>query len=234
MEKVETTKVNKKKFIHLRVHDEDHEYVKERAMDGFGSGRPTMTNFVLYAIHHVDDASPIVLSFVDELIRTIGDNRQPLAEVHADMVGIVGEVKAIGHNVNQIAKAINTTLKYARNGGMSVKEMVSDVLQFQGEVGESINTLATLYKKYEPVFRPANTRVNNVLRKEDGILTKTLCFPRVGRAQQLPPMLLRMLEEYTTANPEATGLTVNQLSEDLRRKVQEDADGGISTKEERR
>lgn len=100
--------------IHIRCYPDDKKYAEERARESFGSGRNTLTNFVIYALRHVDDASPINLNMAWELIDSIGTNRQTLAATHSTITNIPQEINAIGKNVNQVAKAVNTVMLKAR------------------------------------------------------------------------------------------------------------------------
>lgn len=227
-------KNNRTGDIHLRCYPEDKDFLRQRSKDGFGRDENSMTNVMLYALRHVDDTSPITLSFVDELIRVISQSRQTLDLVHADIVGVSGEMNAVGNNINQIAKAINTILKIAREEGEDARQTIKQMLTFQGEVQHSIKELSSIMDRYEQNIRSARTRINSCLRKEDDLLTKTLVHPRVGKAQLLEAQLLRLLEEYIGHDQyRFDSMNVTNLLFELRGKVKASLEEGKDNKERR-
>ena len=166
--------------IHIRCYKEDKEYVNKRAKDGFGKEKNSITNFILYAIRHVDDASPIDLMEADELIRAIGENRQTLAAVHEDINSIPQELNAFGNNLNQIAKSINTIMKIAREDGEDLKETVGKIAAFERTIIAMFEEVVLKIESYNDTVLQARIKINNILRKEDEILTRCLVFPAVG------------------------------------------------------
>lgn len=213
-------RITKTGDIHLRCYQEDKDFLIQRAKDGFGKDENSMTNVVLYALRHVDDTSPITLSHVDGLIRTISENRQTLAAVHADLTRISNEFNSIGHNINQIARGINIVLKIAREDMPEAHDTIAKVLAFQNELNFNMTDLSYSTEKYEQQIASARTRINSCLRKEDELLTKTLVHPRVGKAQQLEAQLLRLLEEYMeTDQMRFDRMNVVNLLFELREKV---------------
>ena len=206
--------------IHLRCYQEDKDFLIQRAKDGFGKDENSMTNVMLYALRHVDDTSPITLSHVDGLIRAISENRQTLAEVHADISRISNEINSIGNNINQIAKGVNTALKIAREDNPKAHETINRILSFQDDMHNAVLDFGYTVDNYEKNFSSAKTRINSCLRKEDELLTKTLVHPRVGKAQQLEAQLLRLLEEYMEIDQMRFGrMNVVNLLLELREKV---------------
>ena len=167
--------------IHIRCFREDKKYVESRAKDGFGKKTNSMTNFVLYAIRHVDDSSPIDIEQAEGLIQTIGDNRQTLAAVHEDINGIPQELNELGNNLNQIAKATNTILRTAREDDETQKETIDKIVAsrlFSRQ--EPASTVLFVRKmRFLPgvwYFRP--------LVKKPGVMRNSFgCF-RTSRSQQ--------------------------------------------------
>ena len=227
--------ITKTADIHIRCYPDDKENVIERAKDGFGKDNNSITNLVLYALRHVDDTSPIVLSHVDSLIRTISENRQTIVAVHGDIQGISGELNSIGVNVNQIAKSINTTLKIARKSNYDdFRQDIPKILFFQGEIDNSILKLNKIMEKYDQKIQSARTILNSCLRKEDELLTKTLVHPRVGKIQLLEAQLLRLLEEYMGDNQECfSNMCVGDLFFQLHDKVKKSLDANKPNNERR-
>lgn len=212
--------INKTSDIHIRCYPEDKDFVIDRSKDGFGKETNSITNLVLYAIRHMDDSSPIVLSHVDDLIKTISFSRQALAAVHEDISGVPRELSAIGNNINQIAKAINTIMRVADVKGEDYRETANKVIVFQGEVRKDISELSSIMESYEQKIHNARVRVNSCLRKEDELLTKTLAHPRVGKKQMLEAQLVRLLEEYMqTDNIRIGKMNVVDLLFELRSRV---------------
>ena len=121
----ETSDVSEKKslkgdengHINFRCLPGEKDHVIERAKDGFGQGRITITNLMHYAIAHMDDTSPVNLREADSLLKAIGENRPVLSSVHADINAVSNELSRIGNNVNQIARQVNTVMKVAREDG---------------------------------------------------------------------------------------------------------------------
>ena len=229
----ENNKTNRTSDIHLRCYPEDKEYLRQRSKDGFGRDENSMSNVMLYALRHIDDTSPITLSFVDGLIKVIAQNRQTLDSVHSDISRISGELNAIGININQIAKGINTILKIAREDE-GVRQTIKQMLSFQGEVQHSIMELSSIMNSYEHNIHSARTLVNSCLRKEDELLTKTLVHPRVGKVQLLEAQLLRLLEEYIGDNQEYfSNMCVGDLFFQLHDKVKKSLDANKPNNEGR-
>jgi len=230
----ENNKTNRTSDIHLRCYPEDKEYLRQRSKDGFGRDENSMSNVMLYALRHIDDTSPITLSFVDGLIKVIAQNRQTLDSVHSDISRISGELNAIGININQIAKGINTILKIAREDEEGVRQTIKQMLSFQGEVQHSIMELSSIMNSYEHNIHSARTLVNSCLRKEDELLTKTLVHPRVGKVQLLEAQLLRLLEEYMGDNQECfSNMCVGDLFFQLHDKVKKSLDANKPNNEGR-
>jgi uncharacterized protein YoxC len=194
--------------IHIRCFREDKKYVESRAKDGFGKKTNSMTNFVLYAIRHVDDSSPIDIEQAEGLIQTIGDNRQTLAAVHEDINGIPQELNELGNNLNQIAKATNTILKIAREDDETPKETVDKIVAFEREVSFLMKELYKKIGEFNKTIQQARTRINSTLRKEDEILTRCLVFPTVGEKARSDAQLLRMLQDFK----KSTKLTFDMMT----------------------
>lgn len=196
----EEVKRKKDADIHVRCYPEDKAYVEERAKDGFGKQKNSQTNFVLYAVRHANDASPIDLEQADGLIKEISKNRQPLAEAHSVISNVYQELSAIGNNINQIAKSINTIMKIAREDGEDARITVDKLVVFQEKIKGSLSVLSELRDKYDGNIKQARNRINNTLRKEDELLTRCLVFPTVGTSNVSDAQLLRLLQDYMKAN----------------------------------
>lgn len=189
-------KKKKSAEIHIRCYPDDKKYAEERARESFGNGRNTLTNFVIYALRHVDDASPINLNMAWELIDSISTNRQVLAATHSTITNIPQEINAIGKNINQVAKAVNTVMLKARKNGEATVETITKLLDFQNRLVVYMKDLTSMIDNYNDTVRQAKTTVNAVLRKEDEILTRCLVFPQVGSNHRRLSQLMRMLEDY--------------------------------------
>ena len=207
----------KKGDIHVRCDKEDKEYIVERSKNGFGGKSNSISNLVRYAIRHIDDGSSIDLDLADALIKAISENRQSLAAVHEDINGIPQELCAIGNNLNQITKAINTITKIAREDkdedGKTTREAIDKITAFESGISKLMKELNSKIDSYNNTVREARTTVNNVLRKEDEILTRCLVFPTVGGKKIANALLLRMLQNFKKDSPDLDidGMTVSAL-----------------------
>ena len=214
-------KKKKSAEIHIRCYPDDKKYAEDRARNSFGSGRNTLTNFVIYALRHIDDASPIDLSKARELIETISKNRQVLAATHETIANIPQEINAIGKNINQVAKAVNTVMLKARKNGEATAETVSKLLGYQNLLFTFMRDMDSVTDNYNDTFRQARTTVNAVLRKEDEILTRCLVFPQVGNRHGRLSQLMRMLQDYQKESGFSDDQTIIVLKKDLLREMSE-------------
>ena len=180
-------KKRKSAEIHIRCYPDDKKYAEERARESFGSGRNTLTNFVIYALRHIDDSSPVNLNMAWELIDAISNNRDVLASTHGTITS---------KNVNQVAKAVNTVMLKARKNGEATAETIIKLLTFQNRLIIYMKDLTSMIDNYNDTVRQAKTTVNAVLRKEDEILTRCLVFPQVGTNHRRLSQLMRMLQDY--------------------------------------
>jgi flagellar hook-basal body complex protein FliE len=220
-------KKRKSAEIHIRCYPDDKKYAEDRARDNFGSGRNTLTNFVIYALRHIDDASPIDLSKAWELIETISRNRQVLAATHETIANIPQEINAIGKNVNQVAKAVNTVMLKARKNGETTAETVSKLLGYQNLIFSFMEDLSSAIDNYNDTFRQARTTVNAILRKEDEILTRCLVFPQVGPRHRRLSQLLRMLQDYQEESGFSDNQTLTILKDNLLLEISEAKENNI-------
>ena len=215
-------KKKKSAEIHIRCYPDDKKYAEERARECFGSGRNTLTNFVIYALRHIDDASPIDLNRAWELIETISKNRQVLAATHSTITGIPQEINAIGKNINQIAKAVNTVMLKARKNGETTADTFAKLLGYQNLLITYMKNLTSVIDNYNDTVRQAKTTVNAVLRKEDEILTRCLVFPQVGTRQRRLSQLMRMLHDYQKESGFRGNQTIIMLKNNLQREISEE------------
>ena len=193
---------NKTADIHVRCNPEDKMYIEERAKSGFGGKASSQSNLVRYAIRHIDDSSSVDLDRAHELIVAIGNNRPSLAAVHETINDIPQELSAIGNNINQIAKAINTIMKIAREDKESPHETIAKIIAFDNSISSHMDKLCAKIDSYNNTIQDARRIVNNALRKEDEILTRCLVFPTVGGRSTIQAQLLRMLQDSKKDNPQ--------------------------------
>ena len=201
--------------IHVRCYPEDKAFVEERAKNGFGKGSSTMTNFILYALRHVDDASPIDINYVSELMTTISQNRADLASAHQTIANIPHELNAIGKNINQIAKAVNTIMLKARKNGESTDSVIMKLLNYQNSLIGHIKDISSIMDKYNDSIKSARILINAVLRKEDELLTRCLVFPEVGSRYHRLSQLLRMVKDYQNESGVRNEWSVDTLMKTL-------------------
>ena len=217
-------KKKKSAEIHIRCYPDDKKYAEERARESFGSGRNTLTNFVIYALRHVDDASPVNLNMAWEMIDAISTNRDVLASTHSAITSIPQEINAIGKNINQIAKAVNTVMLKARKNGEANAETITKLLTFQNRLIICMKDLTSMIDNYNDTVRQAKTTVNAVLRKEDEILTRCLVFPQVGTNHRRLSQLMRMLQEYQREAGVSDNQTFGIVKRDLQKYLLETED----------
>lgn len=199
---MEEIKRKKDADLHIRCYKEDKEYVERRAKDGFGSEHNSKTNFVLYALRHVDDASPVNLEEADALIKCIRDNRQTLYGIYVSLGNIVQEMNAISNNINQIARQINTTMKKARAEGESAKETTDRLQRFSNAVSFALYNLETKMNEWNQQITPMRQKVSTALNGENNILSRCLVFPKVGATEKRAERLLHMIQDFKKEYPE--------------------------------
>ncbi len=202
--------------IHIRCYPEDKMFVEERAKNGFGKGSSTMTNFILYALRHVDDASPIDLNYVDKLMLEISYNRADIAEAHQTIANIPHELNAIGKNINQVAKAVNTVMLKARKNGESTDSVIMKLLTFQNTLIGHIRDISSIMDKYSESIKSARSLINHALRGEDELLTRCLVFPEVGNRHHRLSQLLRMVSDYQKESGVHNEWSIDRLKMSLR------------------
>ena len=201
--------------IHIRCYPEDKMFVEERAKNGFGKGSSTMTNFILYALRHVDDASPIDLNYVDKLMLEISYNRADIAEAHQTIANIPHELNAIGKNINQVAKAVNTIMLKARKNGESTDSVILKLLTFQNTLIGHIRDISSIMDKYSESIKSARSLINQALRGDE-LLTRCLVFPEVGNKYHRLSQLLRMVMDYQKESGVHNEWSIDRLKMNLR------------------
>lgn len=199
---MEENKRKKDADIHIRCYKEDKQYVEQRSKDGFGNEHNSKTNFVLYALRHVDDASPVNLYEADALIKAIGDNRQTLYGIHVGLGDIVQEMNAMGNNINQIARQINTAMKMARAEGESGKSIMGRLQNFENEVNYALYQLEEKIAEWDNHLTPMKKAVSTTLKGENEILSRCLVFPKVGTTKRREAQLLRLIQDFRREHPE--------------------------------
>jgi len=205
--------------IHIRCYPEDKMFVEDRSKNGFGRGASTMTNFVIYALRHVDDASPIDLNYVDNLMQSISSNRSDLASAHQTIANIPHELNAIGKNINQVAKAVNTVMLKARKNGETNVETIAKLMSFQNSLIVQTRDLSSIMDKYNNSIKAARITINAVLRKEDELLTRCLVFPEVGNRYHRLCQLMRMIKDYQKESGVRNDWSVDTLKETLQKDI---------------
>ena len=188
--------------LHIRCYKEDKEFVERRARDGFGNEHNSKTNFVLYALRHVDDASPVNLEEADALIETIRDNRQTLYGTYVSLGNIVQGISVIGNNINQIARQINTAMKMAKAEGETTMTIADRLQRFSNDVSFGLYQLETKTAEWEKLLTPMRQTVNTTLKGENDILSRCLVFPKVGTTRRSETQLLRLIQDFEREHPE--------------------------------
>ena len=200
----ETPEVSEKKslkddnngHINFRCLPGEKKLVKERAKDGFGQGRTTITNLMHYAIAHLDDATPVNLQEADSLIKAIGENRPVLSSVHADIGAVNNELSRIGNNINQIARQVNTIVKVAREEGEVPAETLKKVMCLETSLIDYLELVKAKMAEFNTVIRTSRRRITDVMLGEDDIITRCLVHPKVGNKARHYSALLRMIQSY--------------------------------------
>jgi hypothetical protein len=192
----EKTKKIRDSYINIRCYAEDKMYAEERAKNGYGKGKHTISNFVLYAMRHVDDASPISIDKVKNLVHSIGENRQPLAAIHQSIVNFPREINAVGNNINQIAKSCNSLLLKAKKEGKTTEDTIINLLSYQSALIIYLNKIISIMEEYSKPINAARINISTILRKEDEILTRCLVFPKESERGRKLSQLMRMIQDY--------------------------------------
>ena len=209
------TKKIRDSYINIRCYAEDKMYAEERAKNGYGKGKQTLTNFMLYDLRQVDDASPINLDLADDLIRSISDNRQPLAATHQNLIVSPQELNAIGKNINQVAKAVNTIMLKANKNGEATDKTIIKLLSYQNGLTSDIREIFSIMDRYNESISTAKSTINSLLRKEDEVLTRCLAFPNVGTNYNRYSQLMRMLIDYQNEAGIRNEWSINVLKNNL-------------------
>ena len=213
--------------INFRCLPGEKKFVKERAKDGFGQGRTTITNLMHYAIAHLDDTTPVNLREADSLIKAIGENRPVLSSVHADIGAVNNELSRIGNNINQIARQVNTIVKVAREEGEAPAETLKKVLYIETSLIGYMELLKAKMTDYNNVFRTFRRRITDAMIDEDEIITRCLVHPKVGNKARHYSTLLRMIQSYQNEVNATDGWDLQILKNTLEyniRKANEDFD----------
>ena len=210
--------------IHIRCYPEDKSFIEDRAKNGFGSGKSTMTNYILYVLHHFDDASNINMDMVDTLVRAISENRQNLASVHGTITRVPHELNAIGNNINQIAKAINTAMLKAKRDSKTPDNVIIKLLNFQNSLISYLKEIKSIAGSYEKSVASARTIINAVLRKEDEVLTRILVFPQVGNKYYKYCQLMRMLQDFQEEEGLLDTFILSNVKKEIQYKIYETQD----------
>lgn len=236
----ETSEVSEKKsikgdengHINFRCLPGEKDYVMERAKDGFGQGRTTITNLMHYAIAHMDDTSPVNLREADSLLKAIGENRPVLSSVHADINAVSNELSRIGNNVNQIARQVNTVMKVAREDGEVPSITLNKVLNFESTLIGYLSEIRSKMMEFNTIMRTSRKRINDALLGEDDIITRCLIHPKVGNKARHYSELLRMIQSYQNERKATDRWTLDVLKNCLEYDIRNANEEFIKSKEE--
>jgi len=77
-----------------------------------------------------------------QIRKTVGESEQLLAKMNNDLPPLIGEIRAISHNMNEATKHMNEATKHARGG----VEHAATLLHAVGEVGESVQHMHNVVK----------------------------------------------------------------------------------------
>lgn len=193
----------------------------ERSNNGFGRPGYSLSRMLRYIYLHMDDGCGIDLDCVDELIKTIKDNRSQLDRIDIFFEEILRETNRIGNNINQVTKRVNLESLIAKEEGTpeyklgkKLLDMIKYIQYYQDELLEKI-------RSFTASMSPNREALKNVIGGEDELLTRCLVFPNAGEKEQQYKVLIRKIKDYIGGNKEQYhNMTIGQLLAELNEKIE--------------
>ena len=193
----------------------------ERSNNGFGRPGYSLSRMLRYIYLHMDDGCGIDLDCVDELVKTIKDNRSQLDRIDIFFEEILREANRIGNNINQVTKRVNLESLIAKEEGTPEYELAKKLLDMIKYIQYYQDELLEKIRSFNASMSQNREALKNVLGGEDELLTRCLVFPHAGEKEQQYKVLMRKIKDYISeGNKEQYhSMTIGQLLAELDVKI---------------
>jgi len=193
----------------------------ERSNNGFGRPGYSLSRMLRYIYLHMDDGCGIDLDCVDELVKTIKDNRSQLDRIDLFFEEILREANRIGNNINQVTKRVNLESLIAKEEGTPEYELAKKLLDMFKYIKYYQDELLEKIRSFTASMTLNRETLKNVLGGEDELLTRCLVFPHAGEKEQQYKVLIRKIKDYISeGNKEQYhSMTIGQLLAELDVKI---------------
>lgn len=163
--------------IVFRYGDDVQESIKECVTSGkYAHGkRDNKSAIIRWCIKHaLDGKRAVKLADVHELIKSISDNREPLAKALYDVTAANEELTVIGRNLDQLGTRVNAICKMyeksVKDGGdeqllRDLEKVANKLLDFRAEISQSCAAVVSAHEKARQDVSNAVNRENEILRR---------------------------------------------------------------------